>query len=97
MLKSQATCGNKRSAKSKKQTEGVSVTPSAAPTNLISFFKLGVLLHLLLLQACGDLFDLIGQQLDDLGQQTEHSLWDDLKTHTSNDFYSFSTTKINMG
>ena len=83
-------------SKNTKQTEGMSVMPSAAPTNLVSFFKLGVLLHLLLLQACGDLFDLIGQQLDDLGQQTEHSLWDDLKTHTSNDFYSLSMTKINM-
>ena len=79
-LKNWATYNNKQTTETK-QTEDMWMLTMAMSANLISLFQLGKFFHLLLLQACGNFSDLIRQQLDDLGQQTEHCLWDDLKTH----------------
>lgn len=46
---------------------------------VISSHKLGVVLELVLIQACGNLHDVMDLKLDDLGKRGEHAFWDDLK------------------
>ena len=49
------------------------------PTNLISLIQLCKLLHLIFLQSCRHLFDVMCEDVDDLVQHCEHGLWDDLE------------------
>ena len=54
------------------------ITLTHTLTHLISLVKLGKLLHLLLLQASWDLFDVVCEDGDDPMEDGEHGLWDDL-------------------
>ena len=49
------------------------------PTNLISLIQLSKLLHLVFLQSCRYLSDVVCEDVDDLVEHCEHGLWDDLE------------------
>lgn len=46
---------------------------------LIASPELGVVLQFVLVQPCGHLYDVMDLKFDDLGQRSEHTLWDDLQ------------------
>lgn len=53
----------------------------------IASSKLGIVLQLVLIEACGDLHDVMNLKLDNLGQRSEHTLWDNLQHLTTTGKY----------